>query len=94
MMEIKQKLPPELATKWKRLLAWQDGDAEVLALEAVEFLWKRYGKEVAQTERRDAAYRKKIADTKRRLDAVMKDRGGCSLAEATLRKVGRNVGIA
>lgn len=70
-MKINQKLPPEFAVKWKRLLAWQDGDAEVLALEAVELLWKRYGKEVVQTERRVAAYRKKIADTKCRLDAMM-----------------------
>ena len=73
-MKINQKLPPEFAAKWKRLLAWQDGDAEVLALEAVELLWKRYGREVVQTERRAASYRKKIADTKRRLNAMMKRR--------------------
>lgn len=70
----KVRLPPVFAVKWKRLLAWQDGDAEVLALEAVELLWKRYGKEVVQTERRAASYRKKIADTKCRLDAMMKRR--------------------
>lgn len=74
-MKINQKLPPEFAAKWKRLLAWQDGDAEVLALAAVDLLWKRYGKEVVRTERREAAYRKKIADTKHRLDAMVKRRG-------------------
>ena len=74
-MRINQKLPPGFEAKWKRLLAWQDGDAEVLALAAVDLLWKRYGKEVVQAERRVAAYRKKIADTKRRLDAMMKRRG-------------------
>ena len=60
-MKIDQPLTPDLAEKWKRLLASQGGDPEALALAAVELLWKKYGKDVEKFERGDLAYRKKLA---------------------------------
>ena len=60
-MKIDQPLTPDLAEKWKRLLASQGGDPEALALAAVELLWKKYGKDVEKFERDDLAYRKKLA---------------------------------
>ena len=60
-MKINQPLTPDLAEKWKRLLASQGGDPEALALAAVELLWKKYGKDVEKFERGDLAYRKKLA---------------------------------
>ena len=60
-MKIDQTLTPDLAEKWKRLLASQGGDPEALALAAVELLWKKYGKDVEKFERDDLAYRKKLA---------------------------------
>lgn len=60
-MRIDQPLTPDLAEKWKRLLASQGGDPEALALAAVELLWKKYGKDVEKFERGDLAYRKKLA---------------------------------
>lgn len=60
-MKIDQPLTPDLAEKWKRLLASQGGDPESLALAAVELLWKKYGKDVEKFERGDLAYRKKLA---------------------------------
>ena len=60
-IKINQPLTPDLAEKWKRLLASQGGDPEALALAAVELLWKNYGKDVEKFERGDLAYRKKLA---------------------------------
>ena len=60
-IKINQPLTPDLAGKWKRLLASQGGDPEALALAAVELLWKKYGKDVEKFERGDLAYRKKLA---------------------------------
>ena len=60
-IKINQPLTPDLAEKWKRLLASQGGDPEALALAAVELLWKKYGKDVEKFERDDLAYRKKLA---------------------------------
>lgn len=60
-MKIDQPLTPDLAKKWKRLLASQGGVPEALALAAVELLWKKYGKDVERFERGDLAYRKKLA---------------------------------
>ena len=60
-MKINQPLTPDLAERWKRLLASQGGDPEALALAAVELLWKKYGKDVEKFERDDLAYRKKLA---------------------------------
>lgn len=60
-MKINEPLTPDLAKKWKRLLASQGGEPEALALAAVELLWKKYGKDVEKFERGDLAYRKKLA---------------------------------
>ena len=60
-MKIDQPLTPDLAEKWKRLIASQGGDPEALALAAVELLWKKYGKDIEKFERDDLAYRKKLA---------------------------------
>ena len=67
VMIINQRLPPKFATKWKRLLAWMEGDTETLALAAVDLLWDKYGRDVVQTEKRKIRYAKKIEETKRRL---------------------------
>ena len=67
VMKINQRLPPKFAAKWKRLLAWMEGDTETLALAAVDLLWDKYGREVVQTEKRKIRYAKKIEETKRRL---------------------------
>ena len=60
-LKIDQPLTPDLAEKWKWLLASQGEDPEALALAAVELLWKKYGKDVEKFERGDLAYRKKLA---------------------------------
>ena len=67
VMKINQRLPPKFAAKWKRLLAWMEGDTEALALTAVDLLWDKYGRDVVQTEKRKIRYAKKIEETKRRL---------------------------
>ena len=67
VMKINQRLPPKFAAKWKRLLAWMEGDTETLALAAVDLLWDKYGRDVVQTEKRKIRYAKKIEETKRRL---------------------------
>ena len=69
-MKIDQPLPSGFASKWKRLLASQDGDPEALALAAVELLWKKYGREVERQERAVARMNKQIEKTKKRLDEV------------------------
>ena len=60
-MKISQSLPLGLAVKWERLLSYQGGDTEALALAAVELLWEKYGKDVEKNERDDLAYRQKLA---------------------------------
>lgn len=60
-MKISQSLPLDLAVKWERLLSYQGGDTEALALSAVELLWEKYGKDVEKNERDDLAYRRKLA---------------------------------
>ena len=75
-MKINQPLTPDLAKKWKRLLASQGGDPEALALVAVELLWKKYGKEVEKFERDDLAYRKKLAAEYVRVVRPAKREGG------------------
>lgn len=67
VMKINQRLPPKFAAKWKRLLAWMEGDTEALAFAAVDLLWDKYGRDVVQTEKRKIRYAKKIEETKRRL---------------------------
>lgn len=67
VMTINQRLPPKFAAKWKRLLAWMEGDTETLALAAVDLLWDKYGRDVVQTEKRKTRYAKKIEETKRHL---------------------------
>ena len=66
-MQINQRLPPKFATKWKRLLAWMEGDTETLALAAVDLLWDKYGRDVVQSEKLEVRYAKKIEETKKRL---------------------------
>ena len=67
VMIINQGLPPKFAAKWKRLLAWMEGDTEALSLAAVDLLWDKYGRDVVQTEKRKIRYAKKIEEAKRRL---------------------------
>lgn len=67
-MKINQPLPPDFADKWKRLLAFQGGDPEALALAAVELLWKKYGREVERQERALARMNRQMAKTKKRLN--------------------------
>lgn len=67
-MKINQPLPPDFEDKWKRLLAFQGGDPEALALAAVELLWKKYGREVERQERALARMNRQVAKTKKRLN--------------------------
>ena len=69
-MKINQPLPPDFADKWKRLLAFQGGDPEALALAAVELLWKKYGRDVERQERAQERMDRQIEKTKKRLSTI------------------------
>lgn len=68
-MRVRQPLPEELADKWRRLLAFQGGDSEALALVAVDLLWKKYGREVERDERAMARMEAQIKSVRTRLQA-------------------------
>lgn len=50
-MKVSVKLPVEVESHWKRLLAVYGPDTETLAVAAVESLWKKYHKDVEAFER-------------------------------------------
>ena len=65
-MRVRQPLPKELADKWRRLLAFQGGDPEALALMAVELLWKKCCREVERNERAMARMEDRIKSVRTR----------------------------
>ena len=68
-MKIDVELPPAFARRWKCLLADQGGDPEGLALEAVDLLWEKYGKDAQRSQRMRVAQGKRLKECKRRLEA-------------------------